>query len=118
MLPVPGPSAVLAALAVSALPSDRFYYLGFLPRRSGERRRRLEEVARVPATLVLFEAPHRLRQTLRSDSERRRILTSLSPRRNFPAVPEVRQVPHEKGKGSVRLGQNQDNSGSVTPRLH
>jgi 16S rRNA (cytidine1402-2'-O)-methyltransferase len=64
IVPVPGPSAALAALAVSALPSDRFYYLGFLPRRSGERRRRLEEVARAPATLVLFEAPHRLQEML------------------------------------------------------
>ena len=45
VVPVPGPSAVLAALAVSTLPSDRFLYLGFLPRRSGDRRRRLAEVA-------------------------------------------------------------------------
>jgi 16S rRNA (cytidine1402-2'-O)-methyltransferase len=64
VVPIPGPSAVLAALAASGLPSDRFHYLGFLPRRPGERRRRLAEVAALPSTLVLFEAPHRLREAL------------------------------------------------------
>lgn len=57
---VPGPSAVLAALAVSGLPTDRFAFEGFLPRRPGERRRRAAELAGEPRTLVLFEAPHRL----------------------------------------------------------
>jgi 16S rRNA (cytidine1402-2'-O)-methyltransferase len=57
---VPGPSAVLAALAVSGLPADRWVFEGFLPRRGADRRRRLAELARDPRTLVLFEAPHRL----------------------------------------------------------
>jgi 16S rRNA (cytidine1402-2'-O)-methyltransferase len=57
---VPGPSAVLTALAVSGLPVDRFCFEGFLPRRGGERARRLAELAAEPRTLVLFEAPHRL----------------------------------------------------------
>lgn len=61
---VPGPSAVLAALAVSGLPAREFTFVGFLPRRSGERRRALASLAREPRTLVLFEAPHRLRGTL------------------------------------------------------
>jgi 16S rRNA (cytidine1402-2'-O)-methyltransferase len=56
---VPGPSAVLTALAVSGLPVDRFCFEGFLPRRTGERRRRLAELAAEPRTLVFFEAPHR-----------------------------------------------------------
>lgn len=56
---VPGPSAVLTALAVSGLPVDRFCFEGFLPRKSGERRRRLAELASEPRTLVFFEAPHR-----------------------------------------------------------
>jgi len=60
VMPVPGPSALLAALSVSGLPTDRFMYLGFLPRRSPERRRTLSEVAGLRATLVCFEAPHRL----------------------------------------------------------
>ena len=56
----PGPSAVLTALVLSGLPVDRFCFEGFLPRRSGERRTRLGELARDPRTLVFFEAPHRL----------------------------------------------------------
>jgi 16S rRNA (cytidine1402-2'-O)-methyltransferase len=61
---VPGPSAVLTALAVSGLPVDRFCFEGFLPRRAGERSRRLAELAGEPRTMVFFEAPHRVRDTL------------------------------------------------------
>jgi 16S rRNA (cytidine1402-2'-O)-methyltransferase len=61
---LPGPSAVLAALAVSGLPVDRFCFEGFLPRRSGERRRALEALAAERRTMVFFEAPHRLAESL------------------------------------------------------
>ncbi len=61
---VPGPSAVLAALAVSGLPVDRFCFEGFLPRKAGERARRLADVAGDERTLVFFEAPHRTHATL------------------------------------------------------
>lgn len=61
---VPGPSAVLAALAVSGLPTDRFCFEGYLPRRAGERRRALGLLATEPRTMVFFEAPHRLGATL------------------------------------------------------
>ncbi len=57
---VPGPSAVLTALALSGLPVDRFTFEGFLPRKPGERLRRLTELADEPRTMVFFEAPHRL----------------------------------------------------------
>ena len=57
---LPGPSAVLTALAVSGLPTDRFCFEGFLPRKSGERRARLTPVAAETRTMVFFEAPHRL----------------------------------------------------------
>jgi 16S rRNA (cytidine1402-2'-O)-methyltransferase len=61
---VPGPSAVLAALAVSGLPVDRFCFEGFLPRKAGERARRLAELRHEQRTLVFFEAPHRTAATL------------------------------------------------------
>jgi 16S rRNA (cytidine1402-2'-O)-methyltransferase len=61
---VPGPSAVLTALAVSGLPVDRFCFEGFLPRKAGERRRRLQELAAEERTMVFFEAPHRTAETL------------------------------------------------------
>jgi 16S rRNA (cytidine1402-2'-O)-methyltransferase len=61
---VPGPSAVLTALAVSGLPVDRFCFEGFLPRKAGERSRRLEDLADERRTMVFFEAPHRTQAAL------------------------------------------------------
>ncbi|WP_077799991.1 16S rRNA (cytidine(1402)-2'-O)-methyltransferase [Streptomyces sp. JHA26] len=66
---VPGPSAVLTALALSGLPVDRFCFEGFLPRKAGERLGRLREVAGERRTLVYFEAPHRLDDTLAAMAE-------------------------------------------------
>ena len=65
VVPVPGPSAVLAALAASGLPPRPFTFIGFLPSRRGERRRALEAVATLPHTLVLFESARRLPASLR-----------------------------------------------------
>jgi 16S rRNA (cytidine1402-2'-O)-methyltransferase len=66
---VPGPSAVLTALALSGLPVDRFCFEGFLPRKAGERARRLAELAGEPRTTVFFEAPHRLAASLSAMAE-------------------------------------------------
>ena len=66
---VPGPSASLAALVVSGLPTDRIMFVGFLSRKAAERRRQLEDLRSVAATLVFFEAPGRLRASLKSLSE-------------------------------------------------
>ena len=63
---VPGPSAVLTALAVSGLPVDRFCFEGFLPRKAGERNRRLTQNSAEPRTMVFFESPHRTEVTLRA----------------------------------------------------
>ena len=61
---VPGPSAAIAALAISGLPTDRFVFEGFLPRKAGERRARLEALAPDPRTIVLFESPKRVQTML------------------------------------------------------
>ena len=66
---VPGPSAVLTALAVSGLPVDRFCFEGFLPRKSGERARRLADLAAEQRTMVFFEAPHRTADALQALAE-------------------------------------------------
>jgi 16S rRNA (cytidine1402-2'-O)-methyltransferase len=66
---VPGPSAVTTALALSGLPVDRFCFEGFLPRRAGERTKRLESLRTERRTMVFFEAPHRLAETLRALAE-------------------------------------------------
>lgn len=65
VIPVPGPSAAVTALSVSGLPSDRFLFVGFLPSRSGARRRAILELRAVPWTLVLYESPLRAGDTLR-----------------------------------------------------
>lgn len=62
--PVPGACAAVAALSVAGLPSDRFVFEGFLPARAGERRHRLEALAHEPRTLIFYEAPHRILETL------------------------------------------------------
>ncbi|WP_027525138.1 16S rRNA (cytidine(1402)-2'-O)-methyltransferase [Bradyrhizobium sp. Ec3.3] len=61
---LPGPSSVLAALSVAALPTDRFFFEGFLPAKSTARRKRLTELARIDATLVLFDSGNRVQETL------------------------------------------------------
>jgi 16S rRNA (cytidine1402-2'-O)-methyltransferase len=69
VVPVPGPSALVTALSASGLPSDQFYFAGFLPARANARRARLEELRNVPATLIFYEAPHRIAATLRDALE-------------------------------------------------
>jgi 16S rRNA (cytidine1402-2'-O)-methyltransferase len=65
VVPIPGASAIITALVASGLPSDQFLYLGFLPRRKGEKQRLLESIANEPRTIVAFEAPHRITGTLK-----------------------------------------------------
>jgi 16S rRNA (cytidine1402-2'-O)-methyltransferase len=64
IVPVPGPSVLVTALVVSGLPTDNFIYLGFLPHKAGERRRLLKSKAPEKSTLVLFESPHRIPESL------------------------------------------------------
>jgi 16S rRNA (cytidine1402-2'-O)-methyltransferase len=64
VVPVPGPSAVVTAVTISGLATDRFLYLGFMPRKAGSRRKLLESVAGESSTIVVLEAPHRLTTTL------------------------------------------------------
>jgi len=93
---VPGPSAVLAALAVSGLPVDRFCFEGFLPRRAGERRSRLAELAEEPRTMVFFEAPHRTADTLAAMAE------ALGDDRRVAVCRELTKLHEEVRRGPVR----------------
>ena len=69
VVPVPGASALITALVASGMPTDEFFFGGFLPARSGARRTRLNELGSVPATLVFYEAPHRIAATLKDAHE-------------------------------------------------
>jgi 16S rRNA (cytidine1402-2'-O)-methyltransferase len=64
VVPIPGVSAVITALVVSGLPTDQFVYVGFLPRRKGQRQHLLSSIMDEPRTIVAFETPHRLREAL------------------------------------------------------
>lgn len=92
---VPGPSAVTAALAVAGFPADAFHFLGFLPRTTKARRAALAEASSLRATLVLFEAPHRLLVTLAD------IADTLGDRR-LAACREMTKVHEEVFRGTVR----------------
>jgi len=93
---LPGPSAVLAALVVSGLPVDRFCFEGFLPRRSGERRRRLAGLADEQRTMVFFEAPHRLVDVLAD------MVAVFGPDRPAAMCRELTKTYEETRRGSLR----------------
>lgn len=65
LISIPGPSAILASLTVSGLPPDRFVFEGFLPRGKGKKRKRLEDLSTEARTLIFFESPHRIHNTLK-----------------------------------------------------
>ena len=81
--PVPGPCAAVAALSVSGLPTDRFLFEGFLPARAGARERRLAALAGETATLVFYEAPHRVRESLQA------MVGALGPQREAVLAREL-----------------------------
>lgn len=92
---VPGPSAVLTALAVSGLPVDRFCFEGFLPRKAGERLARLREVAADRRTLVYFEAPHRIDAALAAMAE------VFGPQRRAAVCRELTKTYEEVRRGPL-----------------
>ncbi len=92
---VPGPSAVLMALAVSGLPVDRFCFEGFLPRRNGERASTLAALAREPRTMVFFEAPHRLERALAA------MVEAFGPDRPAAVCRELTKTYEEVRRGPV-----------------
>jgi 16S rRNA (cytidine1402-2'-O)-methyltransferase len=94
VVPVPGPSAITTALAVSGLPTDRFLYIGFLPNKAGARRRALESIVDEPGTLIILEAPHRILAALED------ILVALGDRR-LAVCRELTKLHEEVFRGTV-----------------
>jgi 16S rRNA (cytidine1402-2'-O)-methyltransferase len=94
IVPVPGPSAVTTALAISGLPTDRFTFIGFLPNRAGPRRRLLASVADEPGTIIALEAPHRLTAALAD------ILAILGDRR-LAVCRELTKLHEEVFRGTI-----------------
>jgi len=102
---LPGPSAVLAALAVSGLPVDRFCFEGFLPRKPGERRRRIEELIDERRTMIFFEAPHRLAEAMSA------LVDGFGAERPAAICRELTKTYEEVRRGS--LGELRDGLGEV-----
>jgi 16S rRNA (cytidine1402-2'-O)-methyltransferase len=91
----PGPSAVLTGLALSGLPSDRFAFFGFMPQKSGERKRLLGEVEAMRATLVFFDSPHRICDTLAD-------VAAALPGRQVAVARELTKLHEEVLRGSAQ----------------
>ena len=94
VVPVPGPSAFVAALAASGLPAEEFLFVGFLPSRAGARRKKLDALKSEPRALVLYEAPHRLAETLSDAAEILGSRVGVVPR-------EVTKIHEEFLRGSL-----------------
>ena len=92
--PVPGPSAPIAALAVSGLPTDSFLYLGYLPHKAGERQKKLKEAASQPHTLIFLESPYRILEALKD------MLAALGDRR-ITVAREMTKLFEEYWRGEV-----------------
>lgn len=91
---IPGPAAFVTALAGSGLPTHAFYFGGFLPAKSGQRRRTLSEVSDLPCVLIFYEAPHRLLETLQD-------LASVCPERAVVVARELTKLHEEFVRGSA-----------------
>jgi len=102
---VPGPSAVVAALTASGLPTEEFHFIGFLPHKSGQRRKKLESLAGVGGTLVLYESPYRVEKLLAE-------LTEIFPQRPTVLARELTKKFEEflRGKPAALLEQLQKRS--------
>jgi 16S rRNA (cytidine1402-2'-O)-methyltransferase len=95
VIPIPGPSAAITALSVSGLATERFVFEGFLPAKGSERRERLQALASETRTMILYEAPHRLRQTLAD------LLTVFEPDRPITLGRELTKQFEQLWRGSV-----------------
>jgi 16S rRNA (cytidine1402-2'-O)-methyltransferase len=94
VVPIPGATAFVAALTASGLPTDEFYFGGFLPARSLARRTRLSQLRAVPATLIFYEAPHRIAETLRDARE-------VLGERNATVARELTKLHEEIARGRL-----------------
>ena len=94
VVPVPGPSALVSALVASGLPTDEFFFGGFLPARSGARRARLAELRLMPATLIFYEGPHRIAATLKDARE-------VLGERQAVVARELTKMHEEMARGSL-----------------
>jgi 16S rRNA (cytidine1402-2'-O)-methyltransferase len=108
IVPVPGPSAFLAALVASGLPTDSFSFRGFLPAKSGARRRELEKILDADETQIYYEAPHRIRETLAD------VMEVLGPGRPVVVARELTKIHEEFLRGTAaEVAQDLNSRGDI-----
>ena len=109
VVPIPGPTAFVNALVASGLPSEQLFFAGFLPARANARRAKLEDLIAIPATLVFYEAPHRIAATLED---------ALDVLGNRPAAVarELTKIHEEIARGSLRELSQRVSTGSLAAR--
>ena len=95
VIPIPGPTAVISALAASGLPTDRFIFEGFLPLKQSDRQARLELLRSETKTIVLYEAPHRILKTLKD------LLAVVGDRREIVLARELTKIHEEFWRGNI-----------------
>ncbi len=95
VVPIPGPNAIVAALSASGLPTDRFTFVGFLPRKASERAALLQGVAQAPDTLIFYESPHRIRESVDA------LLAAFGPEREVVLAREVTKLHEEFWRGPL-----------------
>ncbi|HAB15680.1 MAG TPA: 16S rRNA (cytidine(1402)-2'-O)-methyltransferase [Verrucomicrobiota bacterium] len=127
--PVPGPCALIAALTASGLPTDEFHFVGFLPHKSGQRARRLAELAALPGTLVLYESPFRIARLvseLATAMPEREVVLARELTKRFEewlrgkpaALAALWQARPRKGEFVVLIGPAASDSSSVVTPNH
>lgn len=109
VVPIPGPTALISALVASGLPSDEFFFAGFLPARSGARRTRLADLAAIPSTLVFYEAPHRIVASLEDARE-------ILGEREAVVARELTKLHEEIVRGRLSELANRFSQGAQEPR--
>ena len=112
VVPIPGASALIAALVGSGLPTDAFEFYGFLPAKSGQRRTKLESLSHATHTVALYEAPHRIRETLED------IVAVLGPGRPVVVARELTKIHEEFIRGTAKevlsRVQDRETKGEIT----
>jgi 16S rRNA (cytidine1402-2'-O)-methyltransferase len=109
VVPIPGPTAFVSGLVASGLPSEQFFFAGFLPARANARRAKLEELSAIPATLLFYEAPHRIAATLPDALD-------VLGNRQAAVARELTKIHEEIARGSLRELIQRFGTGSLAAR--
>ncbi len=107
---IPGPTAIISALIISGLPTDRFVFEGFLPRKQGKRKKRIQELKQEVRTMIFCESPQRIKRTLQE------FLEFFGPERKMVVVRELTKMHEQIKRGSISEILSALNKGEIIPK--